>query len=83
MNSDEFQQNCGLVTGHLSRRQIEALFKQSSSTTGRGRINFQMFLQLLVNCASTMSGPYQYVEERMAFLFKRFGSAVTPFQTEI
>ena len=68
-----FSKNCGLVTGHLSRRQIEALFKQSSSTTARGRINFQMFLQLLVNCASTMSGPYQYVEERMAFLFKRFG----------
>ncbi len=69
----DFSKSCGLVTGNLSRRQIEMLFKQSSEVTMRGRINFQMFLQLLVGCATTMTGPYQYVEERLAFLFKRFG----------
>eukprot|EP00943_MAST-04B_sp_MAST-4B-sp1_P000277 g277.t1 len=69
----DFSKSCGLVTGNLSRRQVETLFEQSSEGTMRGRINFQTFLQLLVGCATTMTGPYQYVEERLAFLFKRFG----------
>ena len=28
---------------------------------------------MLVKCAETMTGPYPYVEERLVFLFKRFG----------
>ena len=68
-----FSRNCGLITGHLSRRQIESLFKDTSATAASGRINFQVFLELLVMCSETMTGPYPYVEERLAFLFNRFG----------
>ena len=68
----DFCRHAGVITGFLSRRQVENVFRQISQPLPKSRISFKLFMKAIVDCAESMSGPYSRIEDRIAWLFKRF-----------